>query len=583
VIWCIENPERSLAERAALGALENATDWLALGEWHLDNSACLVLDADVTAGGQVYPVSLRYPNHFPITPAMVLPRGAAERWSNHQYGVGGELCLEYGPDNWRPEITGADMLQSAYRLLSGERPAPAQTGEVASRHKTTLGQNLKDGYSRLVITQAFNDVLREMPEESLWTGSVACVVRSTAKAMSAKSVDRGDAGVWIVVDTPGKLLAEDGFARPLAIIRWPAGSMLPPSDKRSTFMAALKEKHPALADDVHCVLLIRGDLLNAFCVYEVDDLCAEASVIPVQPFAQRLDLAHLLMAERRVAMIGCGSVGSKIAVMLARSGVGKFLLVDDDLMLPENLVRNNLDWRDVGSHKVEALKRQILLVNPTADVTTRVYRLGGQASSGSIESVLERIAECDLLVDATADEHVFNYLAAAVGFGKKPMVWAEVFGGGIGGLIARHRPGLEPDPQTMRAQIEYWCHQKGKPIERAARSYETTGDDGAPLVADDADVSVIAAHASRLAIDTLIGRTPSAFPVSTYMIGMRSDWLFEAPFETYPIDVGAPGATTQIEADPELAKAEALRIVELMKKKANEAAATTEDPPASAA
>ncbi len=33
---------------------------------------------------------------------------------------------------------------------------------------------------------------------------------------------------------------------------------------------------------------------------------------------------------------------------LARSGVANLLLVDDDLFLPDNLVRHDLDWRDVG-------------------------------------------------------------------------------------------------------------------------------------------------------------------------------------------------------------------------------------------
>jgi tRNA A37 threonylcarbamoyladenosine dehydratase len=40
--------------------------------------------------------------------------------------------------------------------------------------------------------------------------------------------------------------------------------------------------------------------------------------------------------------------------MLARSGISNFVLVDSDIFLSENLVRNDLDWRDVGSDKVNA-------------------------------------------------------------------------------------------------------------------------------------------------------------------------------------------------------------------------------------
>ena len=208
-------------------------------------------------------------------------------------------------------------------------------------------------------------------------------------------------------------------------------------------------------------------------------------------------------------------------MMLARAGVGQFLLIDDDIMLPDNLVRHDLDWREVTAHKVDGLARRIRLVNPDAQCDTRPYRLGGQQSSGSLETLIDTISKCDLIIDATADPKVFNYLCAAAEIGKRPLVWAEVFGGGIGGLIARHRPGIEPRPATMRAQIEQWCRDQGKPIERAPGRYETEID-GVPTIADDADVSAIASHAARLAIDTAIPRDPSIFPHSVYLIGPRA-------------------------------------------------------------
>ena len=49
--------------------------------------------------------------------------------------------------------------------------------------------------------------------------------------------------------------------------------------------------------------------------------------------------------------------GSKVGTMLARSGVARFFLADDDILFPDNFVRNDLDWRDVGSHKANALLR----------------------------------------------------------------------------------------------------------------------------------------------------------------------------------------------------------------------------------
>jgi hypothetical protein len=286
----------------------------------------------------------------------------------------------------------------------------------------------------------------------------------------------------------------------------------------------------------------------------------------------RLSPDHAVLKTRSVAIVGGGSMGSKMAVMLARAGVCNFLLVDDDVMLPDNLVRNDLDWREMGFHKVDAIARRIELVNPQATCDVRKYRLGGQHSSDSVETLLETLGNCDLIIDASADPRVFNYLCAAVGLGKKAMVWARVFGGGFGGVIARHRNGIEPDPATMRAQIEQWSLEQGLPPERAHGGYETEGDE-APMIADDADVTAIAAHAARLAIDTLIPRVPSMFPVSVYMIGLSERWAFQQPFDTRPIDVGLAAALPPSTADPELARLETERITSLLKKLIHETSA----------
>lgn len=43
------------------------------------------------------------------------------------------------------------------------------------------------------------------------------------------------------------------------------------------------------------------------------------------------------------------STGSKVAVVLARMGVSNFYLVDSDVFKVGNLVRNELDWGEVGA------------------------------------------------------------------------------------------------------------------------------------------------------------------------------------------------------------------------------------------
>ena len=75
-----------------------------------------------------------------------------------------------------------------------------------------------------------------------------------------------------------------------------------------------------------------------------------------------------LMARKRIIILGCGSVGSLVALELARAGVGSFLLVDTDVLEYHNLCRHQCGISDVGRYKVDAVRDRILDVNPSAHV-----------------------------------------------------------------------------------------------------------------------------------------------------------------------------------------------------------------------
>ena len=110
----------------------------------------------------------------------------------------------------------------------------------------------------------------------------------------------------------------------------------------------------------------------------------------------------------------------------------------------------------------------------------------------------------------------------------------------IGGFVARSRPDLDPSPQTMRTQLHAFTarHPALKP--QVVRDYAVLEEDGVVLAASDADVAVVAAHTARFALDALLRTAESVFPFSMYLIGLTSGWIFAAPFETIPLDVGRP-------------------------------------------
>lgn len=71
----------------------------------------------------------------------------------------------------------------------------------------------------------------------------------------------------------------------------------------------------------------------------------------------------------RVAVFGIGGVGGYVCEALARSGVGTFDLVDNDIISESNINRQIIATHNtIGMPKVLAMKERILSINPDANV-----------------------------------------------------------------------------------------------------------------------------------------------------------------------------------------------------------------------
>jgi len=74
------------------------------------------------------------------------------------------------------------------------------------------------------------------------------------------------------------------------------------------------------------------------------------------------------MKDKTVLIVGCGSVGSTLALQLARSSVGKFVLIDTDIVEIHNICRHQCNLTDVGRFKTDALRDRIIAINPSVSV-----------------------------------------------------------------------------------------------------------------------------------------------------------------------------------------------------------------------
>ena len=71
----------------------------------------------------------------------------------------------------------------------------------------------------------------------------------------------------------------------------------------------------------------------------------------------------------RVSIVGTGGIGGVVAVALARSGLGHFVLQDYDMYQPSNMNRQITCFTDtLGNNKASTTGKSIQKINPEAEV-----------------------------------------------------------------------------------------------------------------------------------------------------------------------------------------------------------------------
>jgi hypothetical protein len=118
---------------------------------------------------------------------------------------------------------------------------------------------------------------------------------------------------------------------------------------------------------------------------------------------------HSATDTRRVLLVGAGSIGSNIAVNLAREGRFSWTVVDNDALLPHNLARHALLHPDVGAPKAVVLAEHLsaLLGEPCQGVIADIIAPGPKQQ----ECVDKALAGAEVIIDASASVAVSRHLS----------------------------------------------------------------------------------------------------------------------------------------------------------------------------
>lgn len=136
-------------------------------------------------------------------------------------------------------------------------------------------------------------------------------------------------------------------------------------------------------------MLLGGETLTVIAHGEMPS----ADQLEIMMSARHSPRVHNAVKSAHVAVLGLGGLGSNVAVMLARLGIGHLTIIDYDRVEPSNLNRQSYYIDDIGKFKCDALKEQINRINPYITVTAINARV-------TQSNIIDIISGADIIVEA---------------------------------------------------------------------------------------------------------------------------------------------------------------------------------------
>ncbi len=114
------------------------------------------------------------------------------------------------------------------------------------------------------------------------------------------------------------------------------------------------------------------------------------------------------LRSTRIALCGCGAIGSQVAEILVRGGLASLDLFDPDVLEFGNLTRHTLDGSAINLGKAGAMAFRLQQVNPCARISA--YGVGVPFDMSKSTPERDALEKAELIVDCTTSDAAFEWL-----------------------------------------------------------------------------------------------------------------------------------------------------------------------------
>lgn len=583
--WWKRDPNRYLAELEAANHMP--------GFHRISTAERVVLCGPVDVDGTVHTVRVEYTDEFPLTAPRVFEihpqTGERLPWPlpYHIYPNDQALCLYtlgQGDRGWRPEYTLADILER-YSELRRTANAALALNEADSTPLAPIPQN--------------NPLLKVVLPKDLWEfcakggewGLLQChtvfaeqsrivVTLVRAKTKNKRAVIRPTDAAALIPPAAALLPPAEGLW--LRVPKgWARGPLLT-HEKRHSVLRKLPAQQRELIKGGAPALLIDGEAPEQCAGWLAHEGTPQGHAVlqvdvmdPIERIFCRVDgklSGRKALQSLTVVMVGLGSLGSHVALHLAKAGVSKFDLFDPDVLELENVTRHIGNLQQIGHSKTRIVGAAILGVNPSAQVTaTRGSVPFDSVNAGAITEFRTVYAQPGtLMVVTTAIDSVERSINRLAVEAKAPVVFGSVIGAGEVGRIFRVIPGKTPCYECILAAQEHHPEKFPRFGDHDAAGVPAPYRQGG-IPALGMDVEIIANFTARMALQTL-GRMTDDLGIADagadhLLWSNNNTEHFDHPLqlrtESYPMNPDCPICGQRAETSTDSVAASRARISDL--------------------
>jgi molybdopterin/thiamine biosynthesis adenylyltransferase len=242
----------------------------------------------------------------------------------------------------------------------------------------------------------------------------------------------------------------------------------------------------------------RGEWRRAWTFLEINE---SASGPERMPQAQALTPAERLLRlpelagidEAKVVLVGVGSLGSKVAVELAKAGA-QLVLIDSDHYDVNNSVRHELPAWQAGVQKAKAVAEACQRLNPFCEVEAVTRRLGDGREAAEV--FLRQLDGADLVVETTGSRSLTRVLERYCRAAEIPLLAASLTRGSRGGdmvllrtedcfdcFLSAQEAGEIPKPDQAEQELVI-------PVNCGDPAFSGSGFDASSLASDIARLAI---------------------------------------------------------------------------------------------